>query len=192
MLTALLILLLVVIALLAIPLELDFRVGWPDGTQNRVELTWALGLVHHRIFATPAGQPSAATRAPRTGKQPGKRKSRQALAAIRQTAFRQRVFRFAGDLWRSIGKNNLRGHARIGLGDPADTGLLWAVIGPVSGVLANIKDAAISIEPDFLDPAFEFNGSGQVRFVPLQLIAISLGVLVSPAIWRGLRRMNAS
>ena len=193
MLTGLLIVLLVVIALLAIPVELEFSVEWPDDAQNEIVLVWALGLVRARMPAKASEKPSRAEEEPLPNrKKPGKGKPTNVLAAIRQRPFRRRIYRFAGDLWRSVKKENMHVRARVGLGDPADTGRLWAVVGPVSGMLAGLRGASVTIEPDFAEPTFEFAGSGKLRLVPLQVVSISIGLLVSPEVWRGLRAMRAA
>ncbi len=192
MLTGLLIFLLIIVALLAIPLELEFKLEWPDDVQNEIALSWAWGLVHSRIPVKDTKKdPAAESQQTESGKS---RKSRASnvLAAIRQRPFRRRLYRFASDLWRSIVKQDVRIRSRIGLGDPADTGLLWAICGPMSGMLAGNRSVSVRVEPDFANTTFEFAGSGRVRVVPLRVLGLSLGLLVSPAIWRGVATMRAA
>ena len=93
-------------------------------------------------------------------------------------------------MWRSINREDLRLRARVGLGDPADTGQLWAIVGPISGMLA-VSDEVV-IEPDFVDAVFEFDGSGRLSLVPLHVIATLIGLLFSPAVWRGVRASRNS
>jgi hypothetical protein len=114
------------------------------------------------------------------------------MAAIRQPSFRRRLLRFVRDLWRAIHKKNVQLMIRIGLGDPADTGQLWAACGPLSGVLARVRDVRITIMPDFLDSTFEVDSSGTIRVIPLQFATLALGLLLSPSIWRGIMLMRAS
>jgi len=192
MLTGLLIVLLVVVALLSMPLELDFRVEWPDGARNEVVLVWAFGLVRARMPTGGSGKNSSPNKKSRDRNKRGRDKSGNVLAAVRQRPFRQRVYRFVKDLWRSIIKENMHVRARVGLGDPADTGQLWAIVGPVAGMLAGAKEASVVIEPDFVDAVFELDSSGRLQLVPLHVIAISMGLLFSPALWRGLRAMRAA
>ena len=45
---------------------------------------------------------------------------------------------------------------------------------------------------DVLDTTFEVDGSGTIRIIPLQLVMISLGLLFSPPIWRGIMSMRRS
>jgi hypothetical protein len=192
MLAGLLIFLLIVIALLAIPVALEFSVEWPDGAQNEIVLVWALGLVRARIPTSSSEKASTADGVPPEPKKGGRGKSARMLAAVRQRPFRQRVYRFVGDLWRAVIKENVQVRARVGLGDPADTGQLWAVVGPVSGMLSGVKGVSVAIEPDFVNATFDVDGSGRLQVVPLQVIAISMGLLGSPAIWQGLRAVRAS
>ncbi|MDX1697383.1 MAG: DUF2953 domain-containing protein, partial [Thiohalobacterales bacterium] len=113
------------------------------------------------------------------------------LAAIRQKSFRRRIIRFAGDIWRALHKSNLSLQIRLGLGDPADTGRLWAVVGPVAGILSNTREASIEVMPEFLESTFEMGGSGEIRVIPLQMIYLTAGLLLSPPFWQGIRRMRA-
>ena len=93
---------------------------------------------------------------------------------------------FAGELWHAIDKNDVRLDLRIGLGDPADTGQLWAVAGPITGVLQCVDGAEVSIVPDFVDATFEFDGRGRFRLVPLRIIYLMIGLLLSAAVWQAL------
>ena len=190
MLTGVLIFLIAVLALLAIPIAFEFRVAWPGAARSEVVLVWALGLLRFRLPTdraeeTPTAEKSLPESVSLSGKTPP-----NVWAAVRQRPFRQRLYRLGRDLWYSIGKENVRVRARIGLGDPADTGQLWAAFGPVAGLLANVKDISMLLEPDFDDATFEFDGRGKVQLVPLRIIGILLGFLFSPVIWRGMRSMR--
>lgn len=189
----LLVLLLVVLVLLAVPLELDFRLVWPEGEYNQVMFVWAFGLIRLHM---PVGGSMPALRgrdeAPEDSDDVRRNKSRNILAPFKQWSFRHRIYRLVGDLWRAIRKEDVRLRARIGVGDPAGTGQLWGVVGPISSLLGGLKEASLVIEPDFFDATFEIDGSGRLRLVPLKVLTISMGLLVSPAIWRGLSAMERS
>ena len=96
------------------------------------------------------------------------------------------------DFWHAVRKRHVSLHIRIGLGDPADTGQLWAVVGPVAGVLATIQEASIEIEPEFFDTTFELDGSGNIRLIPLQMIYLIVALLLSPAVWQGISKMRTA
>jgi len=79
---------------------------------------------------------------------------------------------------------------RVGLGDPADTGQLWAVLGPVAGALAMFEGASIRLLPDFAAAVVELQGSGRLRIVPLEIVSLAAGALLSPPMWQGMLRMR--
>lgn len=193
MLIALAILLLSIAGLLAIPVIVTFQVAVGQAVQKDIRLSWAFGLVNAQI--TPdesgAGPPKREKKKPRRRRpKPSSRKGRNVFAVIRQQRFRQRVVRFIGDVWRAIRKRDLRLRARIGLGDPADTGQLWALVGPMAGLLASAQGASIRIEPDFLDATFELDSSGTVQVIPLQLLYLAVALLLSPTLWRALAQIR--
>ena len=184
-----------VVIVLAMPVTLTYQLSWKQTLSASVRLNWAFGLVRTDISPDPtksrSKEPQAARKKARRRHRMKARKT-DFMAAIRQPAFRRRMFRFISDVWRAIHKKNVELRVRMGLGDPAGTGQLWAVLGPLSGMVSRLRDMRISIEPDFLDATLEVDSSGTVRMVPLQFAIIALGVLVSPAVWRGILSMRSS
>lgn len=184
-----------IVILLAMPVTLTYQLSWKQTLSADLRLIWAFGLVRADVSPDPAkpkpDKPEAAV--PKAGRK-GRysRKNSNYLAAIRQPSFRRRLLRFMSDLWGAIHKQNVRLLVRMGLGDPADTGQLWAVLGPLSGMLARLRDIRVLIEPDFLDPTFEVDSSGTIRLIPLQFAVLVLGLLFSPPIWRGMMLMRKS
>ena len=184
-----------VVVLLAMPVTLTYQLSWKQALSARLRLIWAFGLVRaevspDRAKAEPDKPQTARRKAGGRGK--SKRRKTNFMAAIRRPSFRRRIGRFVSDVWRAVHKKNVRLLVRLGLGDPADTGQLWAVLGPLSGILARLRDVRIAIEPDFLDPVFEVDSSGTIRLIPLQIVFLTLGLLVSPSIWRGIMSMRVS
>jgi len=185
--------LLLLIVLLAIPITVTFKVSWQQVFQGYIKLQWAFGLVRIRIplaqsKATPPETEELAQKASRNERSPHKKT--KPFSVIRKKAFRRRIIRFISDFWHAVHKRNIRMRIRIGLGDPADTGQLWAFVGPVSGMLANMQEGTIIFEPEFLDSTFELDSSGDIRIIPLQLIYLTIGLLLSPPVWRGIKQMR--
>ncbi|MEJ2362418.1 MAG: DUF2953 domain-containing protein [Gammaproteobacteria bacterium] len=191
MLTIGLAILLIVLGLLAIPLGLNYRVNWRGRFQGDIRLIWLFGLVRLRMPGneTTASQPKPKSRRARRHRPRRKRKTHP-LAAWQLRPFRQRLIRFGQDLWQAIHKRDVRVQLRIGLDDPADTGQLWALMGPLAALAGVSQSVNIAIQPDFNQSTFEFDSSGRIRLIPLQLIGLSLGLLLSPSFWQGLRRMR--
>ena len=192
MLTGLVIFLFAFIAILAVPVTFTYQVYWRRAFHGSIKLRWLFGLVCMHLPLSQSKTPATAitddTRKNR--KKISARKKTNPIAAIRHKSFRQRMVKFIRDFWHAIHKQNLTLHIRIGLGDPAETGQLWAIVGPVSGYLATLQDASIEIEPEFTDPIFELNSSGNIRIVPLKMVYLTIGLLLSPAVWQGVNYMR--
>ena len=184
-----------IVIVLAVPVTLTYQLSWKQTLSAQLRLNWAFGLLRADV-SPDLGKPEAGE--PETAREGAawwrrsERKKANLIAAIREPGFRQRMLRFVSDVWRAIHKKNVRLLVRMGLGDPADTGQLWAVVGPLSGMLACARDATVVIEPDFLDSTLDVDSSGTIRVIPLQLTIIVLGLLVSPAVWRGIMLMRAA
>lgn len=187
MLTGVVTFLLLFIALLAVPVTLTFKMTWQQDFQSDVSLLWLFGLVHARLPTFKTTPPSLEGKqlvqeTGRLKRLPGE----NAFSVVRQKTFRRRIFRFISDCWRALQKKDVNLRVRVGLGDPADTGQLWAIVGPMAGILANVQQASIEIEPEFFDATFQVNSSGNIRLIPLQMIYLTAGLLLSPPIWQGI------
>ena len=193
-------LLALLVALLAVPLTVVFSIHRIKEARGLVRFRWLFGLVRFQLRIPqadrPEPRPQSTTRKkakpPRQTKE--KVNARGIVSLLKQPAFRRRLYRFIRDMLRATHARNLFLRLRIGLGDPADTGRLWAVIGPIAGMAQNLRSAAVRIEPEFMDPVFEVESHGQFRLVPIQFIALMVAFLMSPTMlpaWRRLLRRNS-
>jgi hypothetical protein len=183
--------LLLLVLLLAIPVTLNFRISVAHGVSRDLEVVWGFGLVRYRRVGslTLRGRsrgrrgkvsPRVAKRSPDAGG--------RFLALARQRNVRRRLMRYLRDLWRTVRKEDLSLSVRMGLDDPADTGKMWALLGPVSGMLSNVRGVKVDLEPDFSEEVFELEGAGTLRVVPARVIGISIGLLLSRSIWSAIWR----
>lgn len=185
------------LALLAVPVELAFDgafdVDAPTAARGELTLGWMFGIVSVRLRAP---RPRAAARPGTTAhpraQRPARRGTarRRAVELLRQAAFRRRLWQLLADLLRALHPEDLRLTMRIGLGDPADTGLLWAVLGPLGAALQRCSD--VSIEPQFAEAALAVEARGRLRGVPLQVIALLAGFVLSRPVRGAWRRPAAS
>lgn len=187
------------IGLLAVPLTVVFSIHRIEETQGLVRFRWLFGLVRFQLRIPQAAKtrPGPAPEPREKAKSPRKRKKKGSagglLSLIKQPALRRRVYKFIRDMLRATQARNLFLRLRIGLGDPADTGRLWAIIGPIAGMARNLRIAVVRIEPEFTDPVFEVESHGQFRLVPIQFIAMTAAFILSPSMlraWWRLRRGN--
>lgn len=181
--------LLLVVVLLSVPVVVAWRVAWPTDTDNDIELIWLFGLVRMPLPYTPGGAPSSAPERARRHAASG---SARVFRAFRYKPFRSRLIRYLRRMWRLIEKSHVRLRVRVGLDDPAATGQLWAVMGPLAALLGALDSVVVRIEPDFVREALEMDSSGRVRIVPLQLLALTLALGFSLDLWRGLRLMRSA
>ena len=193
------------VALLAVPVSVAFRVEGVEPFNAQFGIGWLFGLLGFRIRLPRASRrkpPAEATVAGctrrcterRTTERTKRRKNGGALGVLRQAEFRGRIFRLLADLLRAAHVHELRLRMRLGLGDPADTGRLWAIVGPLSAIARNLRNADVRIEPEFVDPAFEFRADGRLLLIPLQIVALVLAFVASPAsvrAWRSLKGGDA-
>lgn len=99
--------------------------------------------------------------------------------------FRAAVERLAARLWRAVRVRELRGWVQVGFDDPADTGLAWAVLGPVAE-RSERRWPHFHAAPTFEGPALDADLHGAVAVVPLELLGVAVAFLLTPATLRGL------
>ena len=180
--------------LLTVPIMVAFRVDRSKEFKGQVYVNWFFGLVRFRINMPADLKTECQRRRISKAKKPKRTKGRARTAfriLLKEPLFRRRLFRFVKDLLGAVHARDLYLRLRIGLGDPADTGILWGFLGPVAGLAENLRSAEVLIEPEFVDSVFEVESHGRFRFIPLQFIALAAAFTVSPSTlqaWRTLRR----
>lgn len=185
-----------VVTLLAVPITVVFRIDRIDKIKGQLSFRWFFGLVRFRVAIPGAARPEPRRRgksAKRTREGKPGSKSRAIFKLLKQSEFRRRVIGFIKDMLRAIHARGLYLRLRIGLGDPADTGRLWALLGPVAGMAASLRSAEVRLEPEFMDPVLEVESHGEFRLVPLRFIALAIAFVVSPTTlraWRTVRQGN--
>jgi hypothetical protein len=183
--------------LLAVPITVAFRIDCIKEIKGQLSFHWLFGLMRFRI-SIPGGTKAEPQHKLKPAKKVRKRKrggaARGVFALLKESAFRGHAIRFIKDVLRVTHARDLYLRLRIGLGDPADTGRLWALLGPIAGIAATLRRAEVSIEPEFIDPMLEVESHGEFRLIPLQFIAMVTAFVVSPTTlcaWRTLRQSNA-
>jgi hypothetical protein len=113
--------------------------------------------------------------------------ARRALAMARSDGFSRRVLCLLRDLLGRVQVRRLDLDLRLGFDDPADTGRLWGIIGPVSAVLALPHAARVSVTPVFTEPLLYLDAHAEARIVPAALLLALLGFVFSPITFRAAR-----
>ncbi|WP_395377541.1 DUF2953 domain-containing protein [Marinicella sp. W31] len=182
--------LLTLVMLLAIPISLSFKINEHSESKNKIVVRWFFGLIKFRVPLTQDASPVSESRLKKSTKTGSDKRSKKIFKLLLQKNFRHRLFEYVRDVWRSIVKQDIKLHIKTGLGDPADTGKLWGIVGPISSGLVHVHHLPVFIEPDFMYARFEINGHGTLRFIPLRIIFVSLKLFFSPVLWKGLRQIR--
>lgn len=175
------------VLLLAVPVNVTFELSGIEPLSGQVRIRALLGLMQFRI-PIPVAQEALAPSVSRRSRSRGGG-GPSALDALRQAAFRQRVYRLVRDLFVAAHLQQVHLRMRLGLGDPADTGLLWAFVGPLNALAQSMPNADVGIEPDFMEPVCEFEVHGRLMLIPLQLLTLAIAFALSPTsirVWRTL------
>ena len=161
----------VIILVLCIPLNAVLHIDVHGRPKFRVRLVWLFGLVSKEVTKgkkDPEEEKSVA----KDKRKPGKRKikARTIFQILRTKGLLKQLKRLLQDILKCLKIRDLKVNLRIGLDDPADTGLLLALIGPVTFFLGSSRVHEIRVQPSFEDEAvFEGYLSGALRLVPIQL-----------------------
>jgi hypothetical protein len=170
------------VAIGASPIDLRFMVDTGHDRKLRVQVGWLYGVLRKDV---PSGR--------RPVKTPAKKKARSGVSPLQWNRIRSllgvkglwsAIQRLAIRAWRSMALPRVNIRLRIGLDDPADTGRMFAIAGPVLVFLASRPGVHLLAEPDFADETLSVCGEADLRIYPLRLLwAVALFIL-SPATLR--------
>lgn len=175
-----------VVAILFIPVELDLALAVdpefddtkaPRPSSNRARLTWAWGAVAIDL--------TDGRRAGRSKPQP--RRPLRLPPWSRLGALVQPAWLLVRRVARGLKTRNLEIHGEVDLDDPAETGALWVMLGPLADWLATQLDAIVEIVPRFDGGRSWVRASGQFRLVPVRILGPLLAFASTPALWRAAR-----
>ena len=160
-----------IVLLLCVPLDVVLRVNMDGRPKFRARLAWLFGLVS-KDLRREKEKPEEEKRATE-----GKRKGRDRRADARLLFEVLRTKGLLGQLGRlfksvlsRIKIRELGANLRVGLDNPADTGLLLGFVAPVNVLLSSSFSHQISVQPCFADePVLEGYFYGTARLRPIQL-----------------------
>lgn len=182
-----------VLMLAAVPVEVAFRLESHDGRgEAGGTVRWLFGMARVRLGKGKRRARAARRRFTDRSQQGSGHAAGRLVAVLGTEGFPSRLLRLAHDLLRRIRIRELSLRVRLGLDDPADTGRLWALLGPLAGILAMLPVAHIAVEPQFTSSAFDIDMRSRIRLVPLRLLLTVLIFALSPGTLRALRAARAA
>ena len=173
------------ITLLSVPIEVSFSLDTAAQPRFRSRFIWLFGLVRKDIQKKEG----------KTGKKkrPGKRPDiRIMLRVLRTRGLFRQVRNLLVRLWRCLNFRRLEAEFTIGLGDPADTGLLFALIWPITTGMAGSISDHVRMRPSFNEAVFKGYASGTIRVSPIRLIPPLMRFIFSPATLRMIKAVIMS
>lgn len=183
MLIGLLITLSLLLLLLSIPVTLIVHVSTPRDIHGDFEVCWLFGLIRKPVSFSQFKKASGQKRSRQNRIHRQLRQADEWRKRLSNRVVLNRLLRFANDFWKALHREDLRFKIRIGLGDPADTGILWGFVGPITAI-SNSREAVIYVEPEYFDTVLDIKGSGKIWFYPMQLVLLAIGLCFSMVVWR--------
>ena len=182
---------LLVILVLSVPVDLTFDLATQGEGRRKLRVGWLFGLVGRDVL------PRRKKRPPKAKKEKKARKRKRPdmglfLSVLRTRGLVGGVVRLGRRMLRSLRFRELDAGVRIGLSDPADTGLMYAALWPALLLRDFPGGVRLRVEPAFEGATFEADVRGQVRVFPAQVAANALRSVLSPAGLRTIRLMVVS
>ncbi|MFC2032121.1 DUF2953 domain-containing protein [Chloroflexota bacterium] len=170
-----------IIIALSMPLYLKLHMDAAGRPRFRMSLTWLFGLLRKDITRKekrPEGKEKVLQEKRKSG---GKRpRARVILEILRARGLLRQIKILVKDILRLPRIKDLEADLTVGLGDPADTGLLFALIGPATSFLSPSLRNEINVQPSFANDAI-LEGSlyGTLRLRPIRTITPLLRFIFS-------------
>jgi len=166
-----------IILTLCIPLDTVLYVDFYGRPKYQIKLAWFFGLLSKEI-TTGKEKPG---KEKRTAGDKRKLNIKTVFQILRTRGLLKQVKRLLKDIFKGLKIRDLRANLRIGLDDPADTGLLFALIGPAAFFLGSSRVHEIKVEPSFEDRVvLEGYLSGALRLIPIRMVVPLLRFTFSP------------
>ena len=179
---------------LSMPVNVVLDLDTAARPKFRVRLTWLFGLVSKEVRKREK-KPEKKRRVVE-GKPKPRRKgtsARTVFELLRTKGLLRQFKHLLKGILRRLRVRDLRADFKVGLENPADTGLLFSLIGPATFLLGSSRVREIRIEPSFADEAVcEGYLHGAVRVQPIQLVAPCLKFVCSLAAIRVVKKLVVS
>jgi hypothetical protein len=171
---------LALVGLLAVPVDLRFAVG--AAARSHLEVAWGFGLWRGELRSRQG-----------SGRRRSRRRWSEPAAWVRawREGLGERVPPLLRSLRRGVRVREVKLRARVGLGDPADTGMLVGFAAPLLTVARAAPGLDLHLEPDFAQEVLEGEARGGLRAFPLLVLPPLLRFALSPSTVRAVRVLRS-
>ena len=171
---------LALLGLLAVPVDLRFAFG--AAARSHLEIAWGFGLWRGEL----RGRPRAERR-----RSSGRWSEPAAWVRAWREGLGDRVPPLLRSLRRGVRVREVKLRARVGLGDPADTGILVGFAAPLLTMARAAPRLDLRLEPDFAREVLEGEARGELRAFPLLVLPPLLRFALSPTTVRAVRALRS-
>jgi hypothetical protein len=165
-----------------VPLDIVLEIDVHGKPRLNVRYSWLYGLAR--------GRPREGAEKPRREKPAGRRRRPDVGLVYRLLRIRglmKNSARLARGVLGSLRLTGLAADFRLGLNDPADTGMIFAVVGPVAALLGPTVFERVNLRPSFEEGVLvEGYSHGTARLRPIRLVPHVLRFTFSRATFRAL------
>jgi hypothetical protein len=166
--------------LLCVPIDLFININTYQAPRFQAGLQWFFGLLHKEIIKIPKKQKNQQKKGRENGNHKTGSGFNVAGTIIKVKGLFPASIRFLFNVIRQIKIIDLSAHFKVGLEDPADSGMLCAVVAPLSSFIRYRFHKDIDIQPLFDgDLIIEGQAYSKIRVVPIRIIAVTLGFIFS-------------
>jgi len=171
-----------IILMLSIPVDMAFDLEAHENVKATMRVGWLFGLVWKDIRRQEKKKP----------RKKRERRLKPLLPLLRTKGLPRGILKLTRQILGCLKVRQLDANLRAGLDNPANTGIMCAVLWPILLLLGSLGPMRFRMEPAFDEPAFEVSLHGRVRLFPVQVVRVLLCFVFSPTGLRTVRSMAVS
>ena len=171
-----------IILVLSIPVDMALDLEAPERAGTKMRVGWLFGLFQKEIRGRRKKKP----------RKKAKRDMRPFLSMLRVRGLPEGILKLTRRILGRFKVGQMDVDIRLGLDDPADTGMMYSVLWPVLVPVSSCGPVNFRFEPAFDDPTFEASLHGRVRLYPIQMVGPVFSFVFSPTGLRAIKTMAVS
>ena len=182
-----------VILVLCVPLDATLSIDTSAKPTFRLRMAWFFGLISKELRREKKKPEEKKKVVEEKRKKKRKFEFRKILKILRTKGLLKQVRNLVRSILGQLRIKELAVNLKLGLEDPADTGLVFALIGPATSFLNFPSQYQINVQPSFYgEDVFEGSLRGVLRLQPIRLTGPLLRFAFSLATLRLLKTLISS
>ncbi len=174
--------------LISIPVDFIFRFDSFRSPSFRFQMGWFFSLVKIKIGEKKKKPPKPKKPKKKKAKKKGKSKIQFARLITRSLLFR--VLRLVRDVLGSFNLMHIDADLEAGLGEPADTGMVFGAVWPLLALMPVSLRQQIRLSPNFgTEPVLAGTANGDIRIWPILIIFVILRFIFSGPVLRTIKNI---